>query len=178
MAGPETVEVRAVDSDGLVSPWATFTFNCTAGQTGNQCTAGNICQGTKLCYEDASCNIDPNSCQTCAYGCGSGACLPPPSPTISIKAVPSLVQQASTTQVTWSATNVTSCNISGNNGDGTGSNATGLWGCNGAACENAITQTSSPLQDQTIYTLMCTEFDNSTTSKQAIVNVVPVFQEK
>jgi hypothetical protein len=183
MAGPETVEVRAVNSSGLVSPWATFTFNCTAAAATtqpNQCTAGAVCQNNKLCQEDASCNIDPNSCQTCAYGCGSGACLPPPTPTLSLKAVPSLVQQASTTQVTWSATNVSSCNITGTNGDGTGSNATGLWGCTGLQCVNTSNPsvTSSPIENQTIYTIMCTALDNSTSSQQAVVNVVPIFQEK
>jgi hypothetical protein len=181
VAGSQTVQVRAVNSSGAVSPWTTFTFNCSAAATtgqGNQCSAGNICQGSKLCQEDASCNIDPNSCQTCAYGCGSGACLGAPSPTLSIKAVPSLVQQASTTKVSWSATNVTSCNITGTNGDGSGSNATGLWGCTGLQCLSTTTMQSTPIQNQTIYTLMCTEFDNSTSSKQAVVNVVPIFQEK
>jgi hypothetical protein len=76
-----------------------------------------------------------------------------------------------------SAQNVTSCSVSGTNGDGTGGNTTGVWGCTGLQClENSTT--STPIASQTIYTLLCTALDNSTTSKQAIVNVISVFQEK
>ena len=79
--------------------------------------------------------------------------------------------------VSWSAQNVLACTVSGTNGDGSGANVTGVWGCSGLEClENSTT--SSAIVSQTIYTLLCTTLDNSTTSKQAIVNVVSVFQEK
>jgi hypothetical protein len=124
--GSHTIEVRAENTDGILSPWATFTFSCAAGNglQGDQCTAGPVCQDNQLCQEDASCTVDPTSCTTCAYGCSGNACLPPPSPVLSISAVPDLVQQASTTMVSWSAQNVTSCSVSGTNGDGTGGNTT------------------------------------------------------
>ena len=73
--------------------------------------------------------------------------------------------------VSWQVTGVLSCEVTGNNGDGTGSNETGVWsGASGA-------QISSPITAQTIYTLTCIGLDDSTVTRSATVNITPIFQE-
>jgi hypothetical protein len=44
--------------------------------------------------------------------------------------------------------------------------------------ETSATHTSSPIGEQTVYTLRCVGLDSSVETRDAIVNVVPVWQEQ
>lgn len=126
------------------------------------CAGGYYCADNSLYYR-TSCRAAGQLIQTCAYGCSGGACLAPPPPSGSIRAVPSLVRKEDRTQISWSAANVSSCSVSGNNGDS--------WtGASGS-------QFSSAIIAQTVYTLSCTGLDGSTFVQSTIVNLIPIFQE-
>ena len=129
------------------------------------CTAGYFCQGNDLYYRTAQCT---NSfIQACAWGCAGSSCNPPPPPTGTISVVPALVHSGETTQVSWSATNVDSCNVTEDN-----PTITDAWsGANG-------TQTSSEIDRKTKYKLSCTGIDGSDLVATATVNIVPQEQEK
>ena len=136
---------------------------------GNQCVVSNQCTTPPHC----SGNDLVNSCtgatiQTCSFGCASGACIPPASLSATLNAAPSLLHRGNTTTVLWSSTNADSCTIQGTNGDSwTGTTSSG--------------KTSSPIQGQTIYTLHCIGVADSNPpaiDKQAIVNIIPVFNEQ
>ncbi|MBI2618291.1 hypothetical protein HYW58_02460 [Candidatus Kaiserbacteria bacterium] len=86
-------------------------------------------------------------------------------PDLSITATPSLLQSGDTTSIAWFATSVNSCSVSENN-----SGITDSWsGTSG-------TQISSPITEQTIYTLTCLT-DGGALSESVTVNLIPVFQE-
>ena len=128
----------------------------------NSCTPGYYCSGNDL--KD---NCTGEIKEACAWGCFAGACNPVPSPTATLKAVPSLVKRDHTTVVSWSSQYATACTVSGTNGD----SWTGL----------SNSQTSSPIHAQTTYTLNCTGeegADPSTVQKKAVVNIAPTFEEK
>lgn len=88
-----------------------------------------------------------------------------------ITAIPSLVRSGNPTVVRWQGREVKNCTVSGQNGDGTGSNATGVWaGTSGEQKTSAITQ-------PTTYTLTCTAFNGKLVESRAQVDLVPVFEE-
>jgi hypothetical protein len=130
----------------------------------SQCTPQYLCgDDGNLYYEDNSCN--ETLYKQCAYGCSGGQCSPPPAGQIvSFSVSPSIVQKGESATVAWSAVNVSSCSISGTNGDS--------WtGINGS-------QPSSPILGQTIYTLNCVGEDGNPVSGTATVNIVPNFNEQ
>jgi len=149
--------------------WVDFSQASTTPQV-PQCqnTQGYYCQGNDLYYRDAECNETFQ--QTCSYSCSNGACVPPPAPQgdlsggAAIAVSPSIVQTGTGTVVSWSVQNVSSCSVTGTNGDS--------WsGASG-------TEPSKPIINQTIYTLSCTGLDNSNFTQTATVNIIPIFQEK
>ncbi|MBI2030307.1 hypothetical protein HYT05_01650 [Candidatus Kaiserbacteria bacterium] len=159
---------------------------CPAGYTGNppNCSVASSCPlnytGTPpnctpiACIPSSICNGKNvvNSCtgaliQSCAYACASGACIVPPPSVVTWRVAPRIVNQGSTTNVSWEVRNVSSCTVSGTNGD----SWTGLTG----------TKVSGPINAQTIFTLHCTALPGSgafDVTRTATVNIVPVFQEK
>ena len=147
---------------------------CPAGYTvqngictppAGQCTAQYFCQGNDLYQRTAQCTNQ--FVQHCTWGCGGNGCLGPPHPTGNITATPSLVRREDTTVVSWTTQYTTSCTVTENNPDITDS-----WtGASG-------THTSSPLTQQTIYTLTCTGVDGSTLTDRVTVNIVPIEDEK
>jgi hypothetical protein len=194
IAGQKTVRVMAQNDQGASSEWTTHTFNCAEGvaecpigyvqQNGacifSACPSGYHLQGTECVADGTACtpgaycqgndlkdNCTGEVIEACAWGCFSGRCNPVPSPNATLKAVPSLVKQDSTTLVSWSSQYATACTVSGTNGD----SWTGLTG----------SQTSSPIHSQTNYTLNCTGeegADPSSVQKSVIVNIAPTFEEK
>ncbi len=80
-----------------------------------------------------------------------------------IYAKPSLVHGGGTTIVKWQGREVTACTVSGTNGD--------HW--EGTAGE----KTSGIINNETTYTLTCTAFNGQTVTDQAIVTIIPEFQE-
>ena len=86
-------------------------------------------------------------------------------PFISITAEPDLLQPNSTSVITWSASDVNSCTVTENN-----SNIEDSWsGLSGS-------QITSPIAEQTIYTLFC-ETDLSPYRESVKIELVPSYQE-
>ena len=144
---------------------------CPAGYAQNQsgqcvqaCTPRYYCSQSSLYYTDSSCNSTLS--QACTYGCSGGACNATPAPGVQWQVVPTLVKSGSTTNVSWSASDVQSCTVTGSNGD--------TWyGTNGS-------QISSPLTAQTTFTLTCQALagaNPSTITRSTVVSLVPIFNE-
>jgi hypothetical protein len=95
-----------------------------------------------------------------------------PPPSVMLYAKPPLVRSGDTTVVSWASANTVFCAESGDNGDGTGVNATGVW--------NTLygTATSSPITHQTVYVITCRGLNGSTLGTTTMVGIVPVFQEQ
>lgn len=194
---------QALGSDGLCHVSA-----CPSGQTMGgdgachvtQCPAGQVLGADGLCHSSgcpasyaycgtgaAANNLYQRSysaapaCSplnalvaTCRYGCSAGSCAAAATaPSATIHASPALVQRGATVQVSWFSTDISSpsnpalgsCTVTGTNGD--------TWsGLNG-------TQVSSPIVQQTKYTISCRPYSSATTITQTVtVNIAPVFQEQ
>lgn len=106
--------------------------------------------------------------QQCQWGCSAGRCNGVPAPVATLKAVPSLVKQGKTTQVSWSTNNVTACSVTSTNDDS--------W--------NALSSTgttSNPITSQTIFTLRCQGYAGATPgtiTKSVTVSVSPSWVEQ
>jgi len=88
------------------------------------------------------------------------------SPTLDLRAIPSLVRSGNTTKVHWSTQCVVSCSVSGSNGDAWSGLTSPLGG-----------ETSRPITAETTYTLSCRALDGATLTKSATVRIIPTFQE-
>lgn len=144
------------------------------------CSAGPVCLNGNLYTETAQCVLSTSATQTCTYGCSSGACNAPPSPAIGTwQIAPVLLQSGQTTELTWQAQNVTSCTVTGSNGDGTAQStdptSPGVWmGTSGSV-------TSSPIDGQTIFTIKCGGIAGaaqSSISQSTTVNIAPNYNEQ
>jgi hypothetical protein len=142
IAGEKTLKVMAQDESGLTSGWATLSFDCTDSVTAGLDTDGQIG----------------------SVG-GAGPFLPP-SADLDIRAIPSLLRQGNTTLVNWSAEDVESCTVQGDNGDNWSGTKSPVGG-----------ETSSPITGETTYTLSCLDADGTPHTKQATVRIIPTFQE-
>jgi hypothetical protein len=131
-------------------------------QAPNQCTPGYYCQGNSVYYRNATCTS--SHIQDCEFGCSNGVCLSPPQASGTLKAAPALVARGSTSNITWSATNIVddSCAVTGNGDSWTGASGN---------------QTSSPINGTVTYTLTCTGLDNNPFAKSVQINLLPVFRE-
>lgn len=164
--GSKTVKVRAEDEAGALSDWSTLSFTCTeAPLPETQCTDGIDNDGDgKIDAADPDCTASGGVSE---FTFGPPPPPPPPGPAdISIRAVPSLVRPNTTTRVFWSSSNVSSCVVTGNNGD----NWTGL-------ASLLSGNLSSPITKRTIYTLACIDLTGETVTKTATVNIVPTWRE-
>jgi hypothetical protein len=161
-AGSKTVRVRAEDDNGLASAWSSITFTCSnaPSQTGGDGDGGNGGDGDGNGDDGGSEGDGGDDGGGFGNGNGSGFI------DLSIRAIPSLVTRGSTTHVHWSASNVTSCTVTGTNGDAW----SGLRSPVGGERSSAITE-------RVIYTLTCVTANGGTASKQAVVNILPVFNE-
>jgi len=84
--------------------------------------------------------------------------------------IPTLVRKGETTLVYWDSRNVSSCSVSGTNGDSWVGKSSGLSG-----------KETLPITEQTIYTLSCTALPNAlppSITATKTVNVIPVFEER
>ncbi len=160
---------------GCPSSYVPQSGQCVLVSGGGSCTPSYSCQGSDLYYQTSQCSNQ--FIQTCAYGCSGGACLGVPSPSIVDWSVrPLLVQRDTSVWVSWQAQNVQSCTVRGTNGDGSGSNATGLW--NTTMSSGATT--TSPITSQTVYTITCQGFAGaspSTVTRSMTVNIAPTFND-
>jgi len=142
--GTQTVHIAAQDERGLTSSWASISFSCAdsaetefSSLNGNNSNNGNGNGG-------AAATID-----------------------LSLRAIPSLVRPGDTSQIHWSAENVESCTVNGDNGDSWDGVQSPIGG-----------ETSSPITGQTRYTLSCVDTLGGTQTKTAIVNILPQWREE
>ncbi|MDO8522100.1 MAG: hypothetical protein Q7S08_02315 [bacterium] len=147
--------------------------------SGPSCTPVYSCSGTQtILYTDSFCQTTTYATCTAPAFCSSGssACLYPQPSFISsvgftghLQLLPSLLSSGDTTQVHWEVSNVTSCTVTGTNGD----SWTGL-------SSGASGQTSSAITGQTTYTLTCAAYAGvtpATLSEIQTVNIIPIFEE-
>ncbi len=144
------------------------------------CGTGNICVGTSL-YNRSGVVVN-GSCeqslvQLNAPACSSGTFVAP-TPSATIRAVPLLLTAGTTTVVSWRAKYVSNCSVSGTNADGTVNSHDTTSGSKGVWVGLTGQKTSSPIRDQTIYTLTCTAENGSPFAQSVTVNIVPTFQEQ
>lgn len=85
---------------------------------------------------------------------------------LSLTADPALVHIDARTQLTWTAVNVSSCTLSGDNGDS--------W----TFSEGNDSRLSSPLTSETTFTLSCLDSEDVTQSVNATVKLIPRFDEE
>lgn len=138
--------------------WIDFTANET-------CTPYYDCNGQNITYTDASCRTSnvtkcdpPSFCSS-----GSSVCLyPQPTGGFTMNDV-TIVAPGQTTTISWSVDNVKSCTVTGTNGDS--------WsGSSGS-------KTTSPINEETVYTLSCATLDDKTYVRSHTVKTAPVFKE-
>ncbi len=92
---------------------------------------------------------------------------------LNFTARPLLVRKGFTTTLSWGVENVTSCTVTGTNGQ----NFSTV--CSGTTCSSGASGPSSlPINERTTFTLACTGVDGSSAEKSVVVNIVPVFQER
>ncbi|MBL8158412.1 hypothetical protein JNK62_02685 [bacterium] len=142
--GSKTIRARAQDEHGARSPWATISFNCT--ENGTDTTVDLDGENEPVLTDDSE-----------------------PTPTLndfSLRALPSLVRMGQTTKVHWSSQNMTSCTVTGTNGDSWNGLNSPVSGEVSAAIKSLVT-----------YTLTC-QAGGQTFTKTATVNVLPSWVEK
>lgn len=152
--------------DGIPSNWL-IPVTCNATLTvldspppAQNCSSQLFCSGSAVYRQNTNCTN--TLVQTCQYGCSNGACLGAPSPTGFLRVRPALVRSGDSTWVEWSASQVSSCTVTGGSDSWTG--ASGM-------------NQSSAIRSQTTYTLSCQGLDGSTISRSAVVNITPIFHE-
>lgn len=161
----------------------------TGGSTGGaeepatSCTPQNLCSGSNIYFRDASCN--DSLVERCDYGCSSGVCNPPPpigfisfdaigisgpfTATGHLQARPLLLRGGDSTRLYWQASNISSCSVSGTNGDAWAGGFSGPTG-----------RITSAINGETTFTLSCTALPGATppsVTETQIVSVAPVFRE-
>jgi hypothetical protein len=153
--GTKTVRVLAQDEKGMMSGWSSFSFNCTASDiTTNQTIITDDTVGGG--FTDGGNGIGIGT------GNGTGATLAD----LVLRAVPSLIRRGETTKVSWSAANVASCTVTGENGDSWGGLVSPIGG-----------RVSAPITQRTTFTLTCLS-GHETLVKSAVVNVLPNWEEQ
>lgn len=144
-------------------------------------TPYGTCAPSYSCADPQQVQYTNSSCQTSAYAtcvspafCSSGSstCLYPAPSFIQsgnltghLQVNPSILHTGISTTVTWNVANVASCTVTG---DAAKDSWTGITG----------SRTSSPINQQTTYTLSCAGLDSSSVHETATVNILPVFQER
>lgn len=157
--GDETTSTR-LPSSGYVSSGTAQTFSRTVTQAGTYIiqaratdTNGNVSSWVQV-------PIPCGLCTHCTYDGGSGT-------EIDFRAVPALVTQGGTSNLTWDLTNVYKCSISGSNGDS--------WGW--STVRTVQQATTSALTESTTYTMTCEDEDGDPVTGQTTVHLVPLWEE-
>ena len=167
----------------------------TTNQCNNVCIPQNVCDsgGTKVLNSCTGALVENCTARGAGWRCLNGMCTLPPITFISFPAfrngtpftatghlqvAPALVSSGGISHVYWNVENAQSCTVTGENGDGTAGSATGLWN---SLLSGANGKDTSPITEQTIYTLRCTALPGATPAvinETAIVNIVPTFEEQ
>jgi hypothetical protein len=141
------------------------------------CTAAYSCSSQTIQYTDSSCAVsDVTTCVAPSF-CSPGVptCVYPPMGFVPfgeftghLIAVPQVVFAGDTTRLYWNVDNAASCTVTGN-GDSWSLISSGASGLE-----------TSPIVQQTVYTLHCIAPENTVppeATEETIVNVLPIFQE-
>lgn len=175
-SAPGTYTFYARATTQYFPSWTTYAaVSVTAYAANSGCRPAYSCSGSDIVYTNPQCETSTVAACVEPFFCsvGSSVCVSP-GPTFNgsgtltghLQTVPSILSQGNTTQVHWNVSYVSSCSVSGENGDswiGVSSGAPG--------------RTSSPIFERTVYTLSCEGLDGSNFEERAVVNVVPVFEE-
>lgn len=146
MDGAKAAKVRAQDDAGVSSAWTTVAFDCAESDAATVPLSG----------EDIPLFGD-------GVNEGGGAGIND----LSLRALPSLVRPGASTNVHWNSQNMTSCTVTGSNGD--------AW----TALRSEVSgQISRAINGTVTYTLSCVGTDGRRYSKSARVNVLPNWTEK
>ncbi|MDB5237761.1 MAG: hypothetical protein JWM46_31 [Candidatus Kaiserbacteria bacterium] len=147
-----------------------------AHSTFHQCGAFYGCSANDVTYTDTECNVTtaatcvaPMACVTGVSTCQYPAIVynPGSGTTGHLQVRPQVVRPGTTATVFWNISNVSSCAVTGSNGDSWTGASSGSGG-----------KTTAAITERTTYTLTCTGLDSSHISESAVLNVIPVFQEQ
>lgn len=93
---------------------------------------------------------------------------------LEISASPSIVSAGQTTEIRWSSVEMVACRITADQNADT-------WGAATIQVPDfasiAGTETSSPIDDVTLYTIECTDFEGGAHEETATVRIVPTWEE-
>ncbi len=115
------------------------------------CTAGLVCVGDDVYQQTTAC--EKKLVEACDFSCSNGLCL---SAGASITVSSTFVRAGDTVEISWTADGavVNSCELTSGNGD----SWTALSG----------TETTSPIYNQTVYTLICDDIEVDTVTVQTV----------
>lgn len=148
--GLKTVRVAVEDDRGLMSEPVVRTISC-----GENLELENLGEGIgAVIYDDLG--------EGGANGILDGD--------LTIRAIPAFVGSGSTSFVHWNTEGMTACIVTGSNGDG-GSDEWNVL----ASLSNGVE--TSPIVEQTIYTLSCVNADGNQFEDTAQVSIIPNWQE-
>lgn len=177
-AGTYTFFARA--QTGYFTSWASYASTTITVTIPPSCTPTYTCSGDTIRYTNSICQVSTvTTCVSPAFcSPGSSTCLnliPAFNSGVSdngitltghLQVAPSLLRSGASTHVYWNTSNVSSCMVTGSNGDSWNGVSSGTSG-----------KTSSNISQQTIYRLSCTGLDGSAIDESATVNILPVFKE-
>jgi hypothetical protein len=145
--GTKSIKVVAINELGISSRAATLPVTCGAASATSVMTGNDDAEGN--------------------YDGGAGGTGGSVSPDLSIRATPSLVHPGDVVKVSWSATHVSSCTVTGSNKD-TWDTLTSIPGGND----------TSPIREATTFLLRCLDTHGTTLAKSVTVNILPNWQEQ
>ena len=152
-----------------------------AHTTFGQCAVSYSCSGQTIQQTDVSCNVsNVTTCISPTFcSAGSSVCLYPQveyAPDGHLAVRPAIVHAFLTAHVRWNVSNVSSCTVTGTNGDTwtVAGNAGNDW----TSTSGSPGMVTSPVTAPVTYTLTCTGLDGQqTTPESATVSVIPIFEE-
>ncbi|MFA7302586.1 MAG: CARDB domain-containing protein, partial [Candidatus Paceibacterota bacterium] len=131
----------------------------------NQCTPGGVCESGPNCNGDTNAGRFNSRCECSATPPPDVSCRETVVPDIKIKAVPARVRKGTQSTITWSASNVETCSVTG---PGLTGNLTNL------PAPIAETSQTTTITSQSTYTISC---NGGTESKTVVVNILPIPEE-
>lgn len=156
--------VHAADAGGGYTAAPSVSFSCGA------CTPSYQCVGNTL-HDNNGCAAD----NVCTYGCSANACNVVAPASIDFRVVPLLVQSGTATQVIWENPQyLTSCTVTGSNGNTWSSLTSAAATCTKGSQSGCM---STPITQQTNFTIVCNKTSGGTITQSATVNIIPFFCE-
>lgn len=173
---PGTYTFYARAETGYYTSWATYAQTSITVIAPPSCTPAYTCSGQTIQYTNTSCNVSnittcvsPAFCSTGVAYCLNNAPTFNPSGSHSghLEAHPTLLSKGNSSTLFWNISNVSSCTVTGSDGEQWNSTSSGSNGTS-----------TTPIQQQTIFTLNCLGLDSSTIVETQSVNIVPTYWER